>query len=131
MPEKGAMTVRDAGRKGGRATKARHGPEFYEAIGLLKTLDQGGLKCFPFGDKELAIHKEITGDPKRVVISLLVDDLDSLTMRFEEKGVKFEGPAESHMGTAAVSVNDPEGIGLEFHQLDRKHPQQARFFESG
>jgi general stress protein YciG len=27
------MTVRDAGRKGGRATKARHGPEFYETIG--------------------------------------------------------------------------------------------------
>jgi general stress protein YciG len=33
MPDKGAMTVREAGRKGGRATKARHGPEFYEAIG--------------------------------------------------------------------------------------------------
>ena len=31
--EKGGMTVREAGRKGGRATKARHGPEFYERIG--------------------------------------------------------------------------------------------------
>jgi general stress protein YciG len=27
------MTVREAGRKGGRSTRARHGPEFYEAIG--------------------------------------------------------------------------------------------------
>ena len=33
MPEKGVMTVREAGRKGGRTTKARHGPEFYEQIG--------------------------------------------------------------------------------------------------
>jgi general stress protein YciG len=33
MADRGAMTVRDAGRKGGRATKARHGPEFYETIG--------------------------------------------------------------------------------------------------
>lgn len=27
------MTVREAGLKGGLATKARHGPEFYERIG--------------------------------------------------------------------------------------------------
>ena len=33
MADRGAMTVREAGRKGGRATKARHGPEFYESIG--------------------------------------------------------------------------------------------------
>ncbi len=33
MATKGAMTVREAGRKGGRSTRARHGPEFYEAIG--------------------------------------------------------------------------------------------------
>ena len=33
MPDKGGMTVREAGRKGGKATKARHGPEFYETIG--------------------------------------------------------------------------------------------------
>ena len=33
MAEKGTMTVGDAGRKGGRATKARHGPDFYRTIG--------------------------------------------------------------------------------------------------
>ncbi len=33
MAEKGAMTVREAGRKGGRTTKARHGDGFYKAIG--------------------------------------------------------------------------------------------------
>ena len=33
MAEKGAMTVKQAGRKGGRATKSRHGEEFYKAIG--------------------------------------------------------------------------------------------------
>ena len=33
MPEKGAMTVKEAGRKGGRATKARHGDDFYKVIG--------------------------------------------------------------------------------------------------
>lgn len=35
MAEKGSMTVREAGRKGGRATKARHGPEFYKDIGRI------------------------------------------------------------------------------------------------
>lgn len=33
MAERGIMTVREAGRKGGRTTKRRHGPEFYVAIG--------------------------------------------------------------------------------------------------
>jgi uncharacterized protein len=33
MAERGGMTVREAGRKGGRSTKARHGPEFYQSIG--------------------------------------------------------------------------------------------------
>jgi general stress protein YciG len=31
--EKGAMTVREAGRKGGEVTAKRHGPQFYEEIG--------------------------------------------------------------------------------------------------
>jgi len=33
MAERGGMTVREAGRKGGRSTKTRHGPEFYQNIG--------------------------------------------------------------------------------------------------
>jgi general stress protein YciG len=33
MAEKGAMTVREAGRKGGTTTKRRHGPDFYTRIG--------------------------------------------------------------------------------------------------
>lgn len=33
MAKKGAMTVGEAGRRGGRATKARHEPEFYKEIG--------------------------------------------------------------------------------------------------
>ena len=33
MRQKGEMTVQDAGRRGGRATRARHGPEFYQSIG--------------------------------------------------------------------------------------------------
>ena len=30
---RGAMTVREAGRKGGEVTAKRHGPQFYEEIG--------------------------------------------------------------------------------------------------
>jgi general stress protein YciG len=33
MAEKGAITVREAGRRGGTQTKRRHGPEFYKSIG--------------------------------------------------------------------------------------------------
>jgi uncharacterized protein len=33
MPEKGAMTVKEAGRKGGETTKKLHGPDFYKVIG--------------------------------------------------------------------------------------------------
>jgi general stress protein YciG len=32
-PKKGAMTVQEAGRKGGQATKRTHGSEFYSRIG--------------------------------------------------------------------------------------------------
>ncbi len=101
---------------------------FYEKIGLTKTLDHVGLKCFPLGDKELAIHEEMPQVPAGVRISLLVEDLDLLIKRFKEQGVKFEGPSKSHLGTMAISVRDPEGLGLEFHQLDKNHPQQGRFF---
>jgi len=31
--DKGGMTVREAGRKGGEATSERHGSRFYEEIG--------------------------------------------------------------------------------------------------
>jgi general stress protein YciG len=33
MAEKGAMTVKEAGRRGGVSTKKRYGPEFYQSIG--------------------------------------------------------------------------------------------------
>ena len=33
MAEKGAITVREAGRRGGNTTKRRHGGEFYKSIG--------------------------------------------------------------------------------------------------
>jgi general stress protein YciG len=33
MAEKGAMTVREAGRRGGTQTKRKYGPEFYKSIG--------------------------------------------------------------------------------------------------
>jgi len=39
MADKGNMSVRDAGRKGGKATSATHDREFYEEIG-----HKGGTK---------------------------------------------------------------------------------------
>lgn len=33
MAQKGKMTVREAGQKGGQTTFKKHGPEFYENIG--------------------------------------------------------------------------------------------------
>jgi general stress protein YciG len=33
MAEKGKMTVSEAGRKGGKTTSRKYGPEFYEQIG--------------------------------------------------------------------------------------------------
>ncbi len=33
MAEKGAITVREAGRRGGTSTKKRYGPDFYKGIG--------------------------------------------------------------------------------------------------
>jgi len=33
MAEKGAITVREAGRRGGVSTKKKYGPEFYQSIG--------------------------------------------------------------------------------------------------
>ncbi|HDZ86865.1 hypothetical protein LCGC14_0858790 [marine sediment metagenome] len=33
MAKKGKLTVQEAGRKGGKSTSRRYGPEFYETIG--------------------------------------------------------------------------------------------------
>ncbi len=33
MAEKGAITVREAGRRGGASTRKKYGPEFYHSIG--------------------------------------------------------------------------------------------------
>ncbi len=33
MAEKGAITVREAGRRGGVSTKKKYGPQFYQSIG--------------------------------------------------------------------------------------------------
>ena len=33
MAEKGAITVREAGRRGGTSTKKKYGPQFYQSIG--------------------------------------------------------------------------------------------------
>lgn len=35
MPERGEITVREAGRLGGLRTRDRHGPEHFERIGRL------------------------------------------------------------------------------------------------
>lgn len=44
MAEKGKMTVGEAGRKGGKSTAKKYGPEFYESIGK-----KGGLIGGPRG----------------------------------------------------------------------------------
>ena len=41
--DRGDMTVREAGHRGGEATKQTHGPEFYEEIGR-KGGEKGGEK---------------------------------------------------------------------------------------
>jgi general stress protein YciG len=47
VDDKGGMTVREAGRKGGEVTSERHGPRFYEEIGrkggqkVKKLIEQG------------------------------------------------------------------------------------------
>ena len=33
MAEKGSITVREAGRRGGTSTKKKYGPDFYHGIG--------------------------------------------------------------------------------------------------
>lgn len=33
MTERGALSVREAGRRGGIKTRDRHGPEFYRVVG--------------------------------------------------------------------------------------------------
>ncbi len=35
MAEKGAITVREAGRRGGASTKKKYGPQFYHSIGKM------------------------------------------------------------------------------------------------
>lgn len=55
MAEKGRMTVREAGQKGGRTTFKKHGPEFYESIG--KKGGQATSKKYGHGFYEEIGHK--------------------------------------------------------------------------
>jgi general stress protein YciG len=50
MSKKGSMTVREAGKMGGQATKAKYGREFYVSIGRkggqkIKKLIEAGKKA--------------------------------------------------------------------------------------
>ncbi|RJQ31260.1 MAG: Em GEA1 (EM1) [Actinobacteria bacterium] len=50
MAQKGGMTVQEAGRKGGKTTSKKYGPEFYEEIGhkggqKVKSLIEKGKKA--------------------------------------------------------------------------------------
>jgi general stress protein YciG len=59
-PEKGKMTVQEAGHKGGERTAETHGPEFYSDIGR-----KGGKKGGEKTQEEVRRYEELKGKPPK------------------------------------------------------------------
>lgn len=67
--DKGGMTVRQAGQKGGEQTSQRHGVEFYEGIGR-----KGGQRVRELTEKGKEVEEDNT--PRRILQD--DDDLDDI-----------------------------------------------------
>jgi lactoylglutathione lyase len=56
-------------------------------------------------------------DQQPIVLGLRVDDLESVMVELEGKGVNFIGEAGEYKGTRWVQFSDPEGNRLEIKQI--------------
>ena len=69
MAEKGAMTVKEAGLKGGRKTKQTQGPDFYKKIGKMggeaAKQSQGPGFYEKIGKKGAAARRKLVAAGKR------------------------------------------------------------------
>jgi catechol-2,3-dioxygenase len=93
---------------------------FYEKVGL-KDLGVSEPRVFQIGDKELAIHSELSPDypvpnPNTVYVSVVVNDLTELCRHLDEEGIYYFGPNSSHLGQESIHLTDPDGNHLEVHQ---------------
>ena len=99
---------------------------FYNGVlGIPINVDQDGLKCFDSGwpglDVDASVHF-----PGKVSISFLVDDLDAFMKELRAKGIKVDGPDESHLGMRAFALQDPDGHRVEIQTPTEKSPQWLR-----
>ena len=60
--------------------------------------------------------------PGEVSVSFLVTDVDKFASNLREKGVSFDGPADTHLGMRAISLHDPDGLRIEIQSPTVKSP---------
>jgi predicted enzyme related to lactoylglutathione lyase len=97
---------------------------FYrDTLGLRPRSDRADFVNFAWGDIRLSlgVHAEVRGparDPRRVMVNLLVEDLDAVHARLVRAGVAFSRPPEPEAwGGRVATFSDPDGNTLQLMQL--------------
>ncbi len=97
--------------------------KFYEEVlGFkLNLTEPAGLNVFDSGwpgvDFDTSVHQ-----PGKSQVSFITDDLPALVASLKQKGIRFTGPTDSHLGLQAVSFEDPEGHVIVIQCLTEKSP---------
>ena len=91
---------------------------FYEGgLGAKAAPQQGNWVPFSLGDATFALHAlGPDGDPQRIELSFVVDDIEAAVARFQEQGAKvLRGIADETFGKMAT-LQDPDGRTFEVVQ---------------
>lgn len=97
---------------------------FYrDVLGCTPRSDRAGFVNFAWGDVRLtvSVHSRVHGpttEPHRIMVNLLVEDLDRVAARVAALGVAFVRPPETESwGGRVATVADPDGNLVQFMQL--------------
>lgn len=98
--------------------------EFYHsALGLHLAIDQGVLKVFDPGVKNLDLNFSRHLPSGEVLLSFLCDDLEAVMQTLSKAGIQFEGPSESHLGLLSISFKDPAGYSIKINMPTEQSPE--------
>lgn len=98
---------------------------YVEVLGLTPRTDRKHFVSFAWGVGDdvrltISVHPEVDGstrEPLRLMINLMVDDIDAVAERLRQTGVNFTRPPETEpWGGRIATFHDPDGNTLQLLQ---------------